>query len=529
MTTTKLNLLIAFFLSIVTILAGALLMVPGVCGVYHDDGIYVSTAKALASGQGYRLINLPDAPVQTKYTPLYPGMLAVIWRLWPSFPDNLLLMQWLTVSMMAMSVGLAYYYVTEHHYFSPLTALSAGLLCATSSHFLYFGTILLSEMPFALFVVIALVVLERFMRGTSNRISYQVLLAFVLTFPFLTRPVGVVLIPVALILLWLSHRPLWATAVGSISVVLAWFVWGTIHNQGINPLNAYYTDYFSWWSQSFNSVIWARVVFYNLAYLITGLFAVGTTGLFSLVSSSPMAIPILILLGVPTLIGISQGMAKRQPLPCFLCFYLLIVIMWPWPPHRFIVPILLFLLCYWLDGLGTLSRMLRRFRYVKALAIIFIGVMVAGNIFQTYRAIQVNREMQYPYTEARENLTAWPSFEGTFSWIRTNTEPADVIACPLDSMVFLYTARKSIRPFAMRPASLFYGDSAPAATSEQLIAFLREYRAKYLVQTAMPGFSEYLPFISIVAEIQQRYPHFLRQVYVGKDSQFKIFKLSVWE
>ena len=200
--------------------------------------------------------------------------------------------------------------------------------------------------------------------------------------------------------------------------------------------------------------------------------------------------------------------------------------MWPWPPQRFIVPILLFLLCYWLNGLGTLSKMLRQLRYVKALAIIFIGVLIAVNIFQTYETIQSNRKTQYPYIGTRENLAAWSSFEENL-WIRTNTEPTDVIACPLDSMVFLYTARKSIRPFAMHPASLFYGDPAPAATSEQLIAFLRAYRAKYLVLTAMHGFSEYLPFTSIVNEIQQRYPHFLKQVYVNKDSQFNIFIVTI--
>ena len=66
-------------------------MVVGVCGVYHDDGIYVITAKALAQGEGYRLINLPNSPLQTKYPILYPALLAIIWKIWPSFPKNLLL------------------------------------------------------------------------------------------------------------------------------------------------------------------------------------------------------------------------------------------------------------------------------------------------------------------------------------------------------------------------------------------------------------------------------------------------------
>ena len=48
---------IAFILIIAALITGSYFMVAGVSGVYLDDGIYVSTAKSLASNQGYRLIN----------------------------------------------------------------------------------------------------------------------------------------------------------------------------------------------------------------------------------------------------------------------------------------------------------------------------------------------------------------------------------------------------------------------------------------------------------------------------------------
>jgi hypothetical protein len=72
------DVLVAISLAIVVLIAGYWYMVLGVCGNYHDDAIYVSTAKAIAQGKGYRLVNLLSTPVQTKYPFLYPLILAGI-------------------------------------------------------------------------------------------------------------------------------------------------------------------------------------------------------------------------------------------------------------------------------------------------------------------------------------------------------------------------------------------------------------------------------------------------------------------
>src|SRR5277367_129217 len=46
----------------------------------HDDGLLFSSAKSLADGAGYRIPSLPENPNQTKYPPLYPALLGLIWR-----------------------------------------------------------------------------------------------------------------------------------------------------------------------------------------------------------------------------------------------------------------------------------------------------------------------------------------------------------------------------------------------------------------------------------------------------------------
>ena len=198
---------IAFILIIAALITGSYFMVAGVSGVYLDDGIYVSTAKSIASDQGYRLINLPGAPCQTKYPPLYPLILAGLWKIWPDFPSNLLAMQWVTLFMAAMSVGLSYYYVSVYGYATREIALLAGLLTVTSHYFLYYSTLTLSEMPFAFFLCLALLAFERFVGNASDRAYNKILLAVILTLPFLTRSIGIVLIPVALILLFFKSSP----------------------------------------------------------------------------------------------------------------------------------------------------------------------------------------------------------------------------------------------------------------------------------------------------------------------------------
>ena len=55
-------------------------------GFYHDDSIYWVSAKSLADGNGYRIESLPGQPYQTKYPPLYPALLAGIWKVNPNFP-----------------------------------------------------------------------------------------------------------------------------------------------------------------------------------------------------------------------------------------------------------------------------------------------------------------------------------------------------------------------------------------------------------------------------------------------------------
>lgn len=219
---------VASALVLLTIALGAWQMVPGVSGIFHDDGIYVCTAKALAQGQGYRLINLPGSPIQTKYPILYPAILAVVWKICPSFPDNLVIMQWLTLLAGAAAVGLSYLYLIRFNYVSAGIALAAGLLTATSPQYLYFSVITMSETTFLLLLILAMWLLERELQESLHNPIRELILGFALTLPYLCRSIGVIFIPISLLLLYRSRRPLRYVISSMALTFIPWTLWTII-------------------------------------------------------------------------------------------------------------------------------------------------------------------------------------------------------------------------------------------------------------------------------------------------------------
>jgi hypothetical protein len=49
-------------------------------GAWNDDGVYTVLGKSLAEGHGYHSLHLVGDPVQVKYPPGFPILLAVLWR-----------------------------------------------------------------------------------------------------------------------------------------------------------------------------------------------------------------------------------------------------------------------------------------------------------------------------------------------------------------------------------------------------------------------------------------------------------------
>ena len=156
----RLGLALAILVAFASATAGIALANHQIAGLYHDDGIYLSTARSLAEQGSYRLINLPGAPFATKYPPLYPSILAVIWKVAPEFPANLALMKAVNAALLGGIALLTYLWLGRlPHLGQPMRLMIAALTSFAPGLF-YFCDLVLTEMLFTLIVLGVARVLE---------------------------------------------------------------------------------------------------------------------------------------------------------------------------------------------------------------------------------------------------------------------------------------------------------------------------------------------------------------------------------
>jgi hypothetical protein len=523
---------IATALALLVLLAGSSQMAPGVCGSFHDDAVYVSTAKALASGDGYRLIDVPGAPLQTKYPILYPAMLCVVWSAWPSFPDNVLAMQAITLCFAAATSALGYLYLVRFAYFSRPIAAAAGAICATTPYYLNFAVQTMAEMPFALFSLVALWGVESFLVRADMSKRTQFAWGAALALPFLCRSIGATLIVSSLWTLLRHRRPVAGFAGGAVCGAAPWILWSLL-GRGIwdhNPVDGYYTDYFGCWSSTGVSMA-GRVISKNILMTAHGSAELPLEGLSSSIApwlGQECTSALMIIVGLAPWLAMIPDLRRNRALAWMLLGYLAAMLVWSWPPYRFLVPILPFVIAYLLlVPASVLEKLSEKKGWPAAAAAACVAAIVLANVVLLARQAAQVRATGYPVARLTDAPVSWASYDRTFAWLRENSQPQDVVAAGLDSMVALYTDRRAFRPYVYDPGRLFYGEVETELLSPgELAAILKRYHPRYLVESPMPGFMEEQPLAKVLEKLRRCYPGWLVAAYRDHDPRFTVFELD---
>jgi len=398
-------------------------------GVFFDDGIYVTLAKSLAEGTGYRSIHLPDAPAAVHYPPLYPLALSVLWKLWPSFPENVTLFKLFDCATLGAAAGI----IAAHTRRMQLPRVAQYLVVTlgmTAFPVLTLVGVRFSE-PFFLVLFAGAIAAADRGQVTVGRGAVAGVLAGLAT---LTRSIGVAAVVGIPLALWFRGRraAAIASAVAAIAVALPWWLWLARHAEGIDPrLASNYGTYTQFASQA------------GLSGLLAGL---------DLRALGPF--PRLLLPGLPTVvwaalaallaaavvIGIVTVFPRVPTLGWVLLPYLGIVTLWPFTPDRF-----MWVLLPWVGLFGTAGA-LRAWRWgrVPRLLTLLLGVSVVWG-FGWFQAISVV-DRRFTVTADRSSRP----FALLASGIVTAVPEDAVIASDGEAMVYLYTGRKTVPAYLFR-------------------------------------------------------------------------------
>lgn len=529
------------------VLAGAGLLYyaaisPQQFGSLHDDSIYVTTAKALATGQGYRIISLPYEPAQTKYPPFHPFLLSLVWRVYPQFPQNLIPMMLLTVAATLGFLALSYRYLVREAYATRLQALVVLALAATNWRTVALVMSLYSEMVYAVLSVLALYLADEYEKQDRGWI-WGALAGAVIGLTFMTRTLGVTLLIALAAYSVLRRRwkkALVPLAVGS-AFVIGWAIWCYMNRTTADGANvAYYTSYFG----HINQVITSLHSQSNTPKWLVLLGLLGrNTLMFTLVS------PVVVLLGIDytsaqyfgfvslfILAGfIRQARAGLRLLHIYIICYIAMAAFVPFPSYdRYLMPLIPFVLLFIVAEAERLiilirNELVRNGRMLKQVSAAFIGLALlisAGTILYNHCSEIVQRLGPTPFQK-----TAKPAPEDVeaIEWITQHTNSSDVLVCYHDPVYFLYTGRKASRSLPMEEWVDWREDRTSMEAVENLVfRTLEQDKGRYLIVTSTDFESEDQTgqYRRILGSIIDSHPDRFTPVFNSRDGRSKIFRVE---
>ncbi len=450
---------------LLTLVVGLATMTPDLIGVFFDDAIYVLVAKGIAEGHGYVYPQLPGMPPAIHYPPVWPGLLALVWKLGPAFPNNLGLLKAINPLMLALAAA-GGTVVARRLFGLPAWAAALAILAATLSVPMHVLTnVLLSEPIFIALFFPAIYGASRLHAEGGWRLAVAAgALAGVLV---LTRTIAGAFVAGTGLVLLLDRR--WRELVIYSVVVIAllapwqYFVWK--HSPGFpDELRGSYGPYLEWLADGYREgglPFLQAVVLKNVTDTWRFVGAILTPRLAD-TPLRPLATALALLATAAGIAGSLRRPATRI-LTLGMIGYLGIVLVWPFQVDRFIWAVWPLLLLFALDGLRVTQAALRArgLPRVAAAALASASLLVLG-----YTAYNVRGMWRGWSNSASHEMSS--RVEVIVRYV--NGEPrlrGKVIGTEAAPMVALYTGLQVI-PVEM----LVVRDHLEKKTTQQSAAFL---------------------------------------------------------
>jgi hypothetical protein len=493
-------------------------------GIYYDDGAYLALGRSLAGGDGYTYSNLPGHVPGVKYPPAYPAVLAVTWKAFGHYPENLTALKALNALFWSLAAGGTFLLFARGNRRRVAAVGLVTLYAFLTVPSMSVATVLLSEPLFLLACVAALLIaavdparagpdlddggVER--RWLGGELGWAAAAGLAGAVALLTRSIGLTLIVALLLPLLLRRR--WQSA-GFLAAMagvpaIAWLAWARAHAADVpDPIAGQYGSYGNWLGQGLQGRAFVRlgeVVRANWGPFVETLQ-------FVWVPRAPgLALAVALLaLGAATIYGALNVWRRNPTLVLFPVVYLGLVFIWPYEPYRFYYAIIPVMTLMAFEGLWEAAPRIRGDlpRWGIPVAAIVAAVFAVNALVYHGRG-HAARSWASPQTIPAR------AYAPLNEWIRANTNPDEVIASALDPYVHWETGRLTVPSwrfladdygrydrtpevlaagldsvivrFGARYVALILGENKAARTLEAFVELYPE-RALKLVETAGPA------------------------------------------
>jgi len=437
-----------------------------VCGLFSDDAWYVLLARALATGKGYTLTNLPTPGVAPSYPPGFPLLLSIVFRMAPAFPANLVLLKAVSVVSMAAVAVLTIRYCCREQGFSFPTAWLVALATAVHPAFVFLATsTVMSECVFTLVALAAVIVAESASRDgrATGSVQRALLGGAIASFAFLTRAVGIAVVCAGLGRLLVRRR--WpgalAFVLAAVTVAAPWLLYAREHaatpavraeaNDGI-----VYPYSVQFWHRVAGAPRLGTVTARDLpgrvawnAWMVAR-SSVGSLHFYfpfrSLEPAAWRAAPawaraLAVVFSAVVLLGFAHTVRERPTAAEILVpASVAIALLWPFPPTRYVLPLLPFVLCYTARGVAILARLLSgRERAAVAPALLW-GLIAASMTTNDHYAVALHGP---PANRPRWNRM-FAERQAVVGWLAARVPGDQIIATQDPAHVHLYSGLKAV-------------------------------------------------------------------------------------
>jgi hypothetical protein len=310
-------------------------------GIWHDDGAYVLLGRALANGEGLRYLGISGDFLAPKFPPLFPLLLALVWSVAPSFPDNATLLSGVNLLLLGVGAGLFLAYLRRVFQLSLPIAFAASALAWLSPSLWRLAMVPLSEPLFIVMLILALWMGARLERGGGKGTLLLFLLAASLAFHARTMGVVVLLGCGAALLLRGRRKDSLLTLGGGVALALPWVLWSRSVARAIPaPLQDTLGPYGGWLAEEFTRDPLAYLAFVsgNALNLLGRVLAVLLPGVHGpILWLGIVLLPVLFL-------GFWEMGKKSAVLPLTVGAALGILLLWPFQDVRLLLPFQPFLI-----------------------------------------------------------------------------------------------------------------------------------------------------------------------------------------